>query len=56
MWHLVASCWTNDSGQDVAEYALMLTLLLVLTAAIIKSIGTTAGSIFTLTSQKLSGQ
>ncbi len=39
--------WTNDEGQDIAEYALMLALILIVTAAVVAPLGETAKTIFT---------
>jgi Flp pilus assembly pilin Flp len=49
----LCALWTDDGGQDVAEYALMLTLILVLVIATIQSIGTNADAIFNKTSAAL---
>ncbi len=38
--------WCNDEGQDIAEYALMLAIILVLVIAVVEGIGTNASSIF----------
>lgn len=56
MAELLLKMWSDDQGQDVAEYALMLSLILVVVAAIVKTIGTTANSIFQETVNKLSGK
>jgi Flp pilus assembly pilin Flp len=39
--------WLDDSGQDVAEYALMLAVILVVVAGTVAAIGTNANNIFT---------
>jgi Flp pilus assembly pilin Flp len=38
--------WTNDEGQDVAEYSVMLAVILVIVVGTIRLIGSNAGSIF----------
>ncbi len=38
--------WSDDSGQDIAEYALLLTVILVLVIATVSLIGTRANAIF----------
>ena len=38
--------WLDDAGQDVAEYALMLAVLLVVVAGSVAAIGTNADAIF----------
>ena len=44
---LLYGLWSNDAGQDVAEYALLLAVLLVVVAGTIATIGTNANTIFT---------
>jgi len=39
--------WQDDQGQDVAEYALMLAVILVVVVGSVKAIGTAANSVFT---------
>ena len=38
--------WTNDEGQDVAEYSVMLAVILVIVVGTIRLIGSNAGNIF----------
>lgn len=38
--------WTNDEGQDIAEYAVMLAVILVLVVGTIRLIGSHANSVF----------
>ena len=38
--------WTSDEGQDVAEYSIMLAVVLVITVGAIRLIGSNAGNIF----------
>lgn len=38
--------WLDDSGQDIAEYAIMLCVLLVVTIVTIHAIGQNANNIF----------
>ncbi|MBV9610582.1 MAG: hypothetical protein JO187_13555 [Acidobacteria bacterium] len=38
--------WHDDTAQDIAEYALMLTVILLIVAATVSSIGTNAQTIF----------
>jgi Flp pilus assembly pilin Flp len=38
--------WSDNDGQDVPEYALMIALILVLTISVIGAIGTDADAIF----------
>ena len=43
---LLCGLWSNDAGQDVAEYALMLAVLLVVVVGSVAAIGTNAGAMF----------
>ena len=54
MMQLLWKVWNDDQGQDIAEYALMLTVILLIVAATVSSIGTTANSIFSNVATKLS--
>jgi Flp pilus assembly pilin Flp len=38
--------WHNDDAQDIAEYAIMLAVLLVVTIVTIRAIGENANSLF----------
>lgn len=38
--------WANDEGQDVAEYSVMLAVILVIVVGTIRLIGSNAGNIF----------
>lgn len=38
--------WTNDEGQDVAEYSVMLAVILVIVVGTIRLIGSNAGNVF----------
>jgi Flp pilus assembly pilin Flp len=38
--------WRADQGQDIAEYAVMLAVILVLVVGTIRLIGTNANSVF----------
>jgi Flp pilus assembly pilin Flp len=38
--------WSNDSGQDVAEYAVMLAVVLVIVVGTIRLIGANANNVF----------
>lgn len=45
--------WWNDDGQDIAEYAVMLAVILVLVVGTIKLIGTNATNVFSSTASTL---
>ena len=51
--NILRKMWTDDQGQDVAEYALMLAVILVVVVASIKAIGTAANTVFTNTGNAL---
>jgi Flp pilus assembly pilin Flp len=38
--------WTNDQGQDIAEYAVMLAVILVIVVGTIRLIGSNANTVF----------
>jgi len=38
--------WFNEEGQDIAEYAVMMAVILVIVASTIKLIGVNAGNVF----------
>ena len=46
MKHLAKLLWRNDEGQDVAEYAVMLAVILVIVIGTVKLIGTNANNVF----------
>lgn len=39
-------CWKDESGQDVAEYAVMLAVILVIVVGTIRLIGSNANNVF----------
>jgi Flp pilus assembly pilin Flp len=46
MQSLLRWLWHDDQGQDIAEYAVMLAVILLLVVGTIKLIGTNANSTF----------
>jgi Flp pilus assembly pilin Flp len=42
----VGQVWSDDSGQDVAEYAVMLAVILVIVVATVKIIGGKSNNVF----------
>jgi Flp pilus assembly pilin Flp len=40
------SLWTDDQGQDIAEYAVMLAVILVIVVGTIRLIGSNANNVF----------
>jgi Flp pilus assembly pilin Flp len=45
--------WAEDEGQDIAEYAVMLAVILVLVVGTIRLVGSNANTVFSSTSSAL---
>ena len=43
---LLTRLWSDDDAQDIAEYALLLAVILVIVITVVTAIGTNANSIF----------
>jgi Flp pilus assembly pilin Flp len=43
---LLCRLWSDDQGQDIAEYAVMLAVILVLVVGTIRLIGSNASTVF----------
>jgi Flp pilus assembly pilin Flp len=46
MKDLAKLLWRNDEGQDIAEYAVMLAVILVIVIGTVKLIGTNSNNVF----------
>ena len=46
MRKLMNRLWTEDAGQDIAEYAVMLAVILVLVVGTVRLIGSNSNSVF----------
>jgi Flp pilus assembly pilin Flp len=46
MSDLLRRIWTEDEGQDIAEYAVMLAVILVIVVGTVKLIGSNANNVF----------
>jgi Flp pilus assembly pilin Flp len=46
MRHFLHKLWSQDEGQDIAEYAVMLAVILVLVVGAIRLIGSNANNVF----------
>ncbi len=46
MAEFIRSMWSDDRGQDIAEYAVMLAVILVLVVGTIRLIGSNANNAF----------
>jgi Flp pilus assembly pilin Flp len=55
MNHLIRTMWLDESGQDIAEYALLLAVILAIVAGTVTAIGTRANTIFTDVKTALGG-
>jgi Flp pilus assembly pilin Flp len=43
---ILGALWSEDDGQDIAEYAVMLAVILVIVVGTIRLIGTNANNVF----------
>jgi len=43
---LIRQLWSEDAGQDIAEYAVMLAVILVLVVGTVRLIGSNANNVF----------
>jgi Flp pilus assembly pilin Flp len=55
MQHLLR-LWREDEGQDIAEYAVMLAVILVIVVGTIRLIGSNANNVFSNVASSISGQ
>jgi Flp pilus assembly pilin Flp len=46
MAEVIRRIWSEDQGQDIAEYAVMLAVILVLVVGTIRLIGSNANNVF----------
>ena len=46
MTRLLSRFWSDDTGQDIAEYAVMLAVILVIVVGTIQLIGSNANNVF----------
>lgn len=46
--------WFNDDGQDIAEYAVMLAVILVIVVGTIRLIGSNANNVFSSVASSIS--
>ena len=46
MSKMLLTLWSDDSGQDIAEYAVMLAVILVLVVGTVRLIGSNANNAF----------
>lgn len=53
MNHLLHQLWRDDEGQDIAEYAVMLAVILVLVVGTIRLVGSNANNAFSSVASSL---
>ncbi|HSY91826.1 MAG TPA: hypothetical protein VK812_10670 [Candidatus Binatus sp.] len=53
MSKMVHRLWSEDSGQDIAEYAVMLAVILVLVVGTVRLIGSNANTAFSSVASSL---
>jgi len=53
MFELLRKIWSEDQGQDIAEYAVMLAVILVIVVGTIKLIGSNANNVFSQVASSL---
>jgi Flp pilus assembly pilin Flp len=53
MFKMIRTLWADDSGQDIAEYAVMLAVILVLVVGTVRLIGSNANNAFSQVASSL---
>jgi Flp pilus assembly pilin Flp len=53
MSQLFRTLWREDAGQDIAEYAVMLAVILVLVVGTVRLIGSNANTVFSNTASAI---
>jgi Flp pilus assembly pilin Flp len=53
--NLFRRLWSEDEGQDIAEYAVMLAVILVIVVGTIRLIGGNANNVFSSVSSSIAG-
>jgi Flp pilus assembly pilin Flp len=53
MSKIIRRMWLEDEGQDIAEYAVMLAVILVLVVGTIRLIGSNANNVFSNTASSI---
>ena len=53
MTHLLHKLWGHEEGQDIAEYAVMLAVILVLVVGTIRLIGSNSNTVFSNTASSI---
>jgi Flp pilus assembly pilin Flp len=55
MTKLLSRLWSEEQGQDIAEYAVMLAVILVIVVGTIRLIGGNANNVFSSVSSSIAG-
>jgi len=55
MKELLRQMWLQDEGEDIAEYAVMLAVILVIVVGTIRLIGSQANNVFSETASAIGG-
>jgi Flp pilus assembly pilin Flp len=50
---LIQRIWSDDSGQNIAEYAVMLAVILIIVIATIQLVGSKANTVFSETASAI---
>ena len=53
MAHFMLTLWKDDQGQDIAEYAVMVAVILIIVVGTIRVIGTNANTVFSSTASSI---
>ena len=53
MFNVIRRLWSEDAGQDIAEYAVMLAVILVLVVGTVRLIGSNANNAFSSVASSL---
>lgn len=53
MKYLIRNLWQDESGQDVAEYSVMLAVILVIVVGTVRLIGSNASNVFSQVSSAI---
>jgi Flp pilus assembly pilin Flp len=56
MQEMLKNLWRDEAGQDIAEYAVMLAVILVIVIGTIRLIGGNANNVFSSVASSVSGQ
>jgi Flp pilus assembly pilin Flp len=53
MTNLLRELWKNEQGQDIAEYAVMLAVILVIVVGTVRLIGSKSNAVFSYTASSM---